>query len=276
VFIDVHGHIGAYKEISVPGKWGEVTPERLLEYMDFTTIDRAVVMPVESRDLASKGKYFMPTKHVLEVCNKFPDRLIPFCNVDPRDEDLAEKIRRFIDLGCKGFGEHKVELRVDHPRSQEIYRVCGKLEIPLLIHIDNVCNPDVVAYDEMVKKFSSTVFIAHGIGWWKEISGKVDPKVNYPSGKVEPGGRVDRILQNYPNAYGDLSAGSGYNALNRDLQFAKDFVKRNYKKLLYGTDLVNFFDKPYDLGKLLDSLRLSSPVYRAVAYKNAETLLKLG
>jgi predicted TIM-barrel fold metal-dependent hydrolase len=36
--------------------------------------------------------------------------------------------------------------------------------------------------------------------------------------------------------YGDLSAGSGLNALTRDEDFTRDFLTRHQDKLLYGSD----------------------------------------
>ena len=58
----------------------------------------------------------------------------------------------------------------------------------------------------------------------------------YPKGPVTPGGLTDRYLRDYPNMYGDLSAGSGLNALTRDEDFTRDFLKRHQDKLLYGSD----------------------------------------
>jgi predicted TIM-barrel fold metal-dependent hydrolase len=58
----------------------------------------------------------------------------------------------------------------------------------------------------------------------------------YPKGPVTPGGLTDRYLSDYPNMYGDLSAGSGLNALTRDEAFARDFIRRHQRKLLYGSD----------------------------------------
>ena len=43
--------------------------------------------------------------------------------------------------------------------------------------------------------------------------------VAYPTGKVKPGGLTDRMLSDYPNLYGDLSANSGRNAVARDPEF---------------------------------------------------------
>ena len=37
------------------------------------------------------------------------------------------------------------------------------------------------------------------------------------------GSSTDRYLSDYPNMYGDLSAGSGLNALKRDEEHAREF-----------------------------------------------------
>jgi hypothetical protein len=47
-------------------------------------------------------------------------------------------------------------------------------------------------------------------------------------------GRTDQ--SDYANLYGDLSAGSGANAMTRDPDFAQDFLERHYMKLLWGSD----------------------------------------
>ena len=49
-------------------------------------------------------------------------------------------------------------------------------------------------------------------------------------------GYTDRLLSDYPNMYGDLSAGSGLNALTRDEDFARDFLIRHRDRLLFGSD----------------------------------------
>jgi len=60
--------------------------------------------------------------------------------------------------------------------------------------------------------------------------------VLYPDTKVTPGGISDRLLADYPNMFGDLSAGSGQNALTRDEAHAAAFLERHQDKLLYGSD----------------------------------------
>ena len=78
--------------------------------------------------------------------------------------------------------------------------------------------------------------IGHAQTWWANISADVPATDLYPKGPVKPGGLLDRLLDEYPNLYADLSAGSGYNALTRDEEFTAGFLERNHTKLLFGSD----------------------------------------
>src|ERR1019366_2292816 len=51
-----------------------------------------------------------------------------------------------------------------------------------------------------------------------------------------PAGVTDKLLADYPNLYGCLSANSGNNALSRDPAFTADFLKRHQDKLIFGSD----------------------------------------
>ena len=143
-------------------------------------------------------------------------------------------------------------------------------------------NPDLDGFMRILREFTKTIFIAHGPGWWAHISKDVPVGVSYPWRPVEAGGKVDQILQKYPNAYADISANSGLRALQRDFQFAREFVERNREKLLYGTDFPcpNWIDKgPFGTDGLhlsfLRSMGLSQETFEKIAFKNAEKLLKI-
>ena len=58
----------------------------------------------------------------------------------------------------------------------------------------------------------------------------------YPKGAVTPSGISDRLLRDYPNMFGDLSAGSGQNALVRDEAHAVKFIELHQDKLIFGSD----------------------------------------
>lgn len=46
----------------------------------------------------------------------------------------------------------------------------------------------------------------------------------------------DRLLGDYSNLYGDFSAGSGLNAITRDPDFARGFLNRHRRRLIWGSD----------------------------------------
>jgi len=54
--------------------------------------------------------------------------------------------------------------------------------------------------------------------------------------KVFPGGALDHLFDAHANLWGDLSAGSGANALARDREFGRGFLVRRADRLLFGTD----------------------------------------
>ena len=90
---------------------------------------------------------------------------------------------------------------------------------------------------KMLEKFPKVNFIGHSMLWWASIGkNDTDKTIRYPKTKVTAGGYTDRLLSDYPNVYGDLSAGSGLNALTRDEDHAREFIKRHQDKLLFGSD----------------------------------------
>src|SRR3982751_2918626 len=93
----------------------------------------------------------------------------------------------------------------------------------------------------MLEKYPRTKFLGHAQTWWANIDRNYqDDSANlYPKGQVTPGGLTDRYLSDYPNMFGDLSAGSGLNALTRDEDHARQFLERHQDKILYGSDCLD-------------------------------------
>ena len=276
-YIDVHTHLGQ--------TWNhtkELTADGLLRWMDANGVERAVVMPVVSPEAAT---FISTSDAVLEKTKPHRDRLIPFCCIDPRTSysggrhGLKHILNSYAERGAKGFGEHKVGLPIDDRRSMEVYGVCGELGLPILFHLDeqrNTDQPGLPGLERALKAHPKTVFIGHGPGWWASISGDVtaDELGGYPKKPVAPGGAVDRLMEQYPNLYGDLSAGSGAGALARDAKFGRQFLIRRADKLLFGTDyLAPGQEVPqFELMKQMD---LPPEVHAKVARENAIRLLRL-
>jgi predicted TIM-barrel fold metal-dependent hydrolase len=79
----------------------------------------------------------------------------------------------------------------------------------------------------------------------------------------------------YPNIYGDLSAGSGANALSRDMSFAKEFVVRRQDRLMFGTDYLSPGQGVPQFELFNKKLELPSDVQAKVFRDNARKLLGL-
>ena len=276
-YVDIHVHLGQ--------PWnsrGPLTPAMLLRWMDAHEISQAVVL-----SLVSPESWFYPItpQWVLEQTRDHRDRLIPFCSVDPRTINLGGRkgivdlLKRYVDAGAKGFGEHKWGGAIDDPRNMELFQACGEVGLPVLFHMDNDRNtdrPGLPGLEKVLKATPSVNFIGHAQGWWASISGDVAQAQlgGYPRGPVAPAGAMDRLMEKYPNLYGDLSAGSGANAIRRDTYFGRSFLIRRADRLLFGTDYLA--DKQgVPQFEVLESIDLPTDVRAKIYRENARRLLTL-
>ena len=124
------------------------------------------------------------------------------------------------------------------------YALAADLNVPILIHFQEVPHTPTEGvfstgfknFEAMLKAYPKTRFIGHADAFWANISADYANDVAYPSGRIKPGGITDKLLSDYPNIYGDLSANSGNNALSRDPEFTVGFLKRHQDKLIFGSD----------------------------------------
>jgi uncharacterized protein len=178
--------------------------------------------------------------HAKEEMAKHPGRLQYSISMDPARENAAETLRAGIKAGARGFGEMKSRSKCDSPEMQRVYDVASELGLPVTIHfadypVDNSFNEGLARFEAMLKRYPKVTFIGHADGFWANISADVPP-VSYPTGPVKRGGLTDKLLADYPNLYGDLSANSGRNSLARDPEFSKGFLARHQNKLMFGSD----------------------------------------
>ena len=85
--------------------------------------------------------------------------------------------------------------------------------VPVLMHFQHEAyNLHIERFYTMLEKYPKVNFIGHAQTWWANIDRNRHQATMYPKGKVTPGGITDRLFSDYPNVYGDLSAGSGLNS----------------------------------------------------------------
>jgi predicted TIM-barrel fold metal-dependent hydrolase len=159
-------------------------------------------------------------------------------NEVPDLPDATEVIERYLRRGAVVIGEQKFGVDCDSPEMQRIYRLAETHHVPVLMHWQfDMYNYGFERFDKMLEKYHRVNFIGHAQTWWANVDrNNHDQSVMYPKGPVAAGGLTDRYLADYPNMYGDLSAGSGLNALTRDEDFTRDFLVRHQDKLLFGSD----------------------------------------
>lgn len=281
-FIDIHTHVGTFR-------WGNpLTADGLVRLMDRHDIGRAVVLPLVSPEATN---YIQTSEDALAAARAHPDRLIPFCAVDPRVNyprgycqgvtGLVTILKRYKDLGARGFGEHKVGLPFDHPLMMDVYAACDALELPILFHLDDVRGidtPGLPRLEHALKRFPRLPFIGHAAGFWASISADATfpdfgryPRIPTP---VVPGGALDTLMDRYPNLYGDLSEPGGYAAIARDPGFGRAFLIRRADRLLFGTDFLEG-GQTIPHFALYDSLDLPESVQARIFRDNAARVLKL-
>lgn len=276
-YVDIHTHLGRTWNGDPP-----LTVDGLVAWMDEHRILKAVVLPLVSPESSS---YLNLTERALDAAKQHPDRLIPFCCIDPRTSysggrvGLRAMLQEYVDRGAKGFGEHKAGLPIDHPKMMAIYEGCEDLKLPLLFHMDNERGtdaPDLPGLERVLTAFPGVNFIGHGPGFWASISGGLAAKDlgGYPTGPVQPGGALDRLFKAHRNLWGDLSAGSGANAFSRDRRFGREFLVRHADRLMFGTDYLKPGQEVPQFD-LMTGFDIPANVRARIERENALELLKI-
>ena len=228
----------------------------------------------------------IPLSELIAVRTLYPKRfVVGYCPhpLWPSAPQLLEAAHHMHDV--RVCGEWKFRVPFDDPRCLALFRMAGKLKLPVVLHLDVQHLPDaqtgaptyqpqwyggdVSHLERALQACPETTFIGHAPGFWREISGDADTSPDpYPSGQVAPGGRLYRLFAQYPNLWADISAGSGRVALSRDPAHAVQFLTRHADRILFGRDYYGT-----ELHTFLQTLPLSTGVVEKIYWQNAERLV---
>jgi uncharacterized protein len=176
---------------------------------------------------------------------KYPGRILGwFASADITKPEAEAQLTAAVKKGAIGFGELKFHVEAAGPELRRMYALAADLSLPILVHFQEVPHTPTEGvfatgfrnFEAILKAYPKTKFIGHADAFWANISADYANQEAYPSGKIKPGGVTDKLLSDYPNLYGDLSANSGNNALSRDPEFTPGFLKRHEAKLIFGSD----------------------------------------
>ncbi len=254
--------------------------EYLIAHQANLRVTKTVLLPGEGWMLSIVGG----NRECAGVEARYPDRFVRFACSDPIESRTPDVLQGNVRRGACGFGEMKFHVAVDSPEMHRVYKLAEELNVPVLLHFEyETYNTGLDRFVAVLKAYPSVHFIGHAQTWWGNISTDLNPLDLYPKGPVKPGGLTDRLLGDYPNVYGDLSAESGLNALTRDTDFARGFIERHRQKLIWGSDC-DCYDGQGDgvkrgyciAARALKALRglvSGDALFRQIVYENGARLL---
>ena len=290
--IDIHCH--AVTESLIPFGNGAYfpTPDDMRKAYDVLGVERAVLLPLIDNISCPQPQSLTDT---LKMVKEYPNTIgWWFCNIDPailydsEDTDLSYFLLKLKELGAKGVGEVTRNLPFDHPLMFNLFKHCEKCEMPLLFHVGRqggygiIDQNGLVLLEKALKAFPYLIFIGHSTCFWNEISGDCGEKPlgEYHLGPVKEGGRVVELMRKYKNLYCDISAGSGYFALTRDVEFTYKFLEEFQDRIYYGADICvkDCYDLPLMkmsefLDEAMENGKISYECYVKICRENALKLL---
>lgn len=286
MIIDIHNHAD-YHGYSV---------DKMLNNMDENNIDITCLLsweaPENEYNPSTKSAFSpfseMPVPFIrcVEYKKAAPERfLLGFCP-DPRRPDALARLKTVVDLyDISICGELKLRMMYDNPDAIRLYRACAEYGLPVLMHFDYEYNSpasapwpnwwyggDIDVLERVLKLCPETNFLGHAPGFWAHISDDEQYKTTpYPKGAVTAGGKIEKLLEKYPNLYCDISAGSGFRALDRDHKFTERFLTDYQDRILFARD---YYDSVHY--ELLEKLNISENVKKKIYEDNARKILRGG
>ncbi|MGH9627621.1 MAG: amidohydrolase family protein [Bryobacteraceae bacterium] len=267
--IDIHQHTN----------YSGRSDEELVLHQRELGITKTVLLPAGSKYGLAAGAGGNST--VVALAKKHPGEYVFFANELPDLPETRQVIEKYLKAGAIGIGEQKFPVQADSPHIHLIAEIAEEFDVPVLLHFQHeTYNLGLERFHKVLERHPKVNFFGHAQTWWGNIDKKHDQTVMYPKTPVTPGGITDRLLSDYPNMYGDLSAGSGLNALQRDEDHARGFLDRHQNKLLFGSDCSDrkAHTEKCSGSKQLAAVRRLAPnkeAVRKILYSNASKLLKI-
>lgn len=240
--IDVHEHIESLAEA-----------ELLLKANDINKISKTILIPTPTETLTLNGHksfsgYRENMKEILMAYEKYPNRFIPFCTVNPLESDALSYLKSCIDRGGQGIKlynghsyYHEIfNIPLDSPRMLPIYAFAERSQLPILFHVN------ITKYGQELENVLDA---------YPNLFMLV-PHFMVSSIDLE---KVASMLDKYPNLYTDISFGSpefmaaGFKRISKDSEKYGNFMSDYYDRVLFGADLVLTGSEKKDISFIIES-----------------------
>jgi uncharacterized protein len=267
--IDIHQHT----------HYSGRSDEDLIQHQRTMGITKTVLLPAGSKHGLEADAW--GNDSCLTLAKKYPKEYYFFANELPDIAETRAVLEKYLKLGAIGIGEQKYFVDADASAIELIAAIAQAYDVPVLLHFQHgKYNMNFARFHKILAKFPKVNFIGHAQTWWGNIDRNHDQQVMYPKTRVTAGGYTDRWLADYPNMFADMSAGSGLNALRRDEEHAREFLKRHQDKLLYGSDCNDTAGQGEKCSgsQQLATIRRLIPdkkIQEKIFYRNARRVLKI-
>jgi predicted TIM-barrel fold metal-dependent hydrolase len=267
--IDIHQHT----------HYSGRSDEELIRHQREMGVTTTILLPAGSKYGLAADAY--GNDSCVAIARQYPKQYFFFANELPDIPEARPVLEKYLKMGAIGIGEQKFPVDADSKYIEVVAKIAEEYRVPVLMHFEyKKYNLGIEKLHKVVAKHPRVNFIGHAQTWWANIDKDCVQEKLYPPGPVTPGGITDRLLSDYPNVWGDMSAGSGLNSMTRDEDHARDFLKRHQDRLLFGSDCNDRqagSDKCLGV-KIITSIRKLAPdpkAERKILYENAAKLFKI-
>jgi len=305
--IDVHNHINDAMGIDE-----HVAPEQVIKVMNAVNVRTVVILTGQWREKLQKV--------VDEMVKPYPGRFMVFTQIDyskiddPKAmvADLDDAVRRgarglkvLKDLGLQDRDKSGKLIPVDDPRLDPVWEECGRLGIPVAIHVTDPeaffhpINGENERYEELIEH-PDWSFYDHGFPSKEEVMAQRDhmfakhPHTTFIALHVanwpENLDYVSQLLDRLPNVMTEFGAREA--ELGRQPRRAREFFLKYQDRILFGTDsppslemyrnylrwletddeYFDYYGYPGQGRWKIYGMKLPDPVLQKVYHRNAERI----
>ncbi|HEX6907276.1 MAG TPA: amidohydrolase family protein [Terriglobales bacterium] len=305
--IDVHNHVNDAMGIDE-----HMPPEKVIQVMNAANVRTVVILT---------GQWGEKLQHVVdEMVKPYPGRFMVFTQIDyskiddPKGmvADLDDAVRRgarglkvLKDLGLQDRDKSGKLIPVDDPRLDPVWEECGRLGIPVAIHVTDPeaffhpINGENERYEELIEH-PDWSFYDHGFPSKEEVMAQRDhmfakhPHTTFISLHVanwpEKLDYVSQLLDRLPNVMTEFGAREA--ELGRQPRRAREFFLKYQDRILFGTDSPPSLEMYHNYFRWLETddeyfdyygypgqgrwkiygMKLPDPVLQKVYHRNAERI----
>lgn len=305
--IDVHNHVNDAMGIDE-----HTPPEKVIQVMNAANVRTVVILT---------GQWGEKLQHVVdEMVKPYPGRFMVFTQIDyskiddPKGmvADLDDAVRRgarglkvLKDLGLQDRDKSGKLIPVDDPRLDPVWEECGRLGIPVAIHVTDPeaffhpINGENERYEELIEH-PDWSFYDHGFPSKEEVMAQRDhmfakhPHTTFISLHVanwpEKLDYVSQLLDRLPNVMTEFGAREA--ELGRQPRRAREFFLKYQDRILFGTDSPPSLEMYHNYFRWLETddeyfdyygypgqgrwkiygMKLPDPVLQKVYHRNAERI----